>query len=66
MQVPWVNLFYSALVFLIVGSFAKKAYHYLARYQGWQSPWKRLLAISPILLGTAFLVVAIFLTLTKK
>lgn len=65
MKISWDSLAYIALVTIIVSSFARRAYFYLARFRGWESPWKRLLAVSPIILGILFMFSGIYMVLTK-
>lgn len=45
---------YFVLVMAICCGFVRAVYRYLGRFAGWQSPLKRLLAISPVLLAMLF------------
>jgi len=65
MPFTWNRLAYAAIVLLIVIGFARWAFSYLARFRGWESPWKRLLAISPIMLAILFMLSGFFMVLTK-
>jgi hypothetical protein len=52
----------AGICFLISAWFAYRAFNHLKRYTGWQSPWKRLLGISPIILGLGFLTFVMIFT----
>lgn len=65
MRIAWTYVAYIVLVTIIAARFARGAYLYLARFRGWESPWKRLLAISPILLAFVFMFSGIYMVLTK-
>ncbi len=45
--------------------FTRWAYLYLAQFRGWESPWKRLLAISPIIVALVFMFSGFYMVLTK-
>ncbi len=50
----WTYIVYFVLVMAICCGFVQAVYRYLGRFAGWQSPLKRLLAISPVLLAMLF------------
>jgi hypothetical protein len=50
----WTYIVYFMLVMAICCGFVRAVYRYLGRFAGWQSPAKRLLAISPVLLAMLF------------
>ncbi|WP_354285844.1 hypothetical protein [Stenotrophomonas sp. 2619] len=54
MNWTWTYIVYFALVMAICCGFVQAVYRYLGRFAGWQSPLKRLLAISPVLLAMLF------------
>ena len=54
MNWTWTYIVYFVLVMAICCGFVRAVYRYLGRFAGWQSPLKRLLAISPVLLGMLF------------
>jgi len=50
----WTSIVYFVLVMAMCCGFVRTVYRYLGRFAGWQSPVKRLLAISPVLLAMLF------------
>jgi uncharacterized membrane-anchored protein len=43
---------------IIAGGVIRQCYHLLGRYLGWQSPWKRLLCVSPAIVIWVVVVVS--------
>lgn len=65
MPLPPYLVIKSVIAFFITARFAKFAYGYLENYDNWKPRWKRLLAISPIILSWLFLLSGMY-ALWKK